>query len=1160
MATYIKGVTDYIPVLEPFKPDYKFLSDVLSVRQDRYDTNFKSLNNLYSRVVYAPLTREDNKGRREQYANKISNGLKQVSGLDLSLQQNVDVAKGIFKPFFEDKALIKDMAFTKSYQKQMQTAERLRTDPNSTAYWDTGVQGLQMQMEKFRDGTPEQAMGAGMPKYIGNPNLYQKSFDALKDSGLEIKQTTLEGDWIVTTKNGNALTNHITGYKRDKDGTLIYDDNKRPIPIVTNPVAEYLANTVMKDSSVRAAYMLEAQVNAYNFGKENADKYGGREQAEAAWAKQTIEKYADEETKKLVQDNSVYQKSVVSFNNWKEYKKQNNIVPGSSKEEAMLLSEYNLNIAKANKEATEQRLKEIKSPANDQNSLMTIAYSAYMGGNMAPKMTSAAKAYSLVGAEKTLKANPFKQLERQHQFALNRMSAQHKFDMAKMYQKFVYDSELQRLKNQPDPLLQDLFPNVQPIEGDAAISGSPLDSYNQQIENDKQQIQQYKNRTDAVRKLFDLTDQYLHSDLKGVAGYQGGGQYKYTVYNDQYPNGQEKIANIAEMFSDLDPVYYDDEMINTMYESQTGSTKVSKEEIRKSLEKHSQANFQELDRITNSLMEMLTITNPDDKNDVGYVKLQNGSVESMSFPNTMDANASKLIGNQIQTINDYTTRINDADDEQNRILTNIKNYYEQLELEQGNLSAKGAFGGNAAGKDEDGNFIQEIPAIVVTDIEAALYKAGYLPNDIKKMNVIQQKELAESMGVTVYKDGKGNLKNRLLTEEEYANMFADIMYGTEGERSLFFNDYLNSGSREKDDYDFLMRKKRGAFQDDFEYLRYDFWSYSGGGGGGSFASPTTGVTVSSGSSSRPLSKGFHFNRNAALAKGRDLYQKQKKNMESLETRASAGDLELNFDRRAYNLGQTEYGDQILYNQYVSTFDVAAPTKQSIAQFRDLTSVLYGTPDADIRISFGDSRAETFENQPQEVDAKKFLFEALNDFRKGMGLTDKTQNRFVITDTYVEKAGGMNQPDDQRVAARYLQFSPEFLKERKSNMSDDMFKKVSQGFTVMYSADRDNNPYASKNQVINSVETIIRQEGKYESPFIMNGGYYRIYPNSQGMFMQEMFTYGVDETGNIVPDKSTVTPLNRIVDPKDLDALRIDLIQRLNIIANQNVAIQKEKQK
>ena len=98
MATYIKGVTDYIPVLEPFKPDYKFLSDVLTVRQDRYDTNFKSINNLYSKVVHAPLSREDNNAQREQYANRLSNGLKQVTGIDLSLQQNVDIAKGLFKP------------------------------------------------------------------------------------------------------------------------------------------------------------------------------------------------------------------------------------------------------------------------------------------------------------------------------------------------------------------------------------------------------------------------------------------------------------------------------------------------------------------------------------------------------------------------------------------------------------------------------------------------------------------------------------------------------------------------------------------------------------------------------------------------------------------------------------------------------------------------------------------------------------------------------------------------------------------------------------------------------------------------------------------------------------------------------------------------------
>ena len=147
MATYLKGVKDYVPQLETFKPDYKFLSDVLTVRQDRYDSNYKSLNDLYGKVVYADMSREDNKAERDMYANQLSNGLKQVSGMDLSLAQNVDVAKGLFKPFFENKALVHDMTFTKMYQKKMQMANNFMTSGNEEIkerYWGDGVEDLKL--------------------------------------------------------------------------------------------------------------------------------------------------------------------------------------------------------------------------------------------------------------------------------------------------------------------------------------------------------------------------------------------------------------------------------------------------------------------------------------------------------------------------------------------------------------------------------------------------------------------------------------------------------------------------------------------------------------------------------------------------------------------------------------------------------------------------------------------------------------------------------------------------------------------------------------------------------------------------------------------------------------------------------------------------------
>ena len=51
MATYVPNVSQYLPELKPFTPDYKFLSDVLQTRQSKYNTNYKQLNNAYSKNI-----------------------------------------------------------------------------------------------------------------------------------------------------------------------------------------------------------------------------------------------------------------------------------------------------------------------------------------------------------------------------------------------------------------------------------------------------------------------------------------------------------------------------------------------------------------------------------------------------------------------------------------------------------------------------------------------------------------------------------------------------------------------------------------------------------------------------------------------------------------------------------------------------------------------------------------------------------------------------------------------------------------------------------------------------------------------------------------------------------------------------------------------------
>ena len=59
MATYVPGVPQYLPEFKPFTPDYKFLSNVLDTKTNRYNTNYKQINDLYSKVVYGDLSRKD---------------------------------------------------------------------------------------------------------------------------------------------------------------------------------------------------------------------------------------------------------------------------------------------------------------------------------------------------------------------------------------------------------------------------------------------------------------------------------------------------------------------------------------------------------------------------------------------------------------------------------------------------------------------------------------------------------------------------------------------------------------------------------------------------------------------------------------------------------------------------------------------------------------------------------------------------------------------------------------------------------------------------------------------------------------------------------------------------------------------------------------------
>lgn len=389
MATYVPGASTYFPDFQPFVPDYKFLSGILDVRTDRYNTNYKAVNDLYSKVVYADLSRKDTRDIRDQYANQLAPKLQQVSGMDLSIQQNADSAKALFKPFYDNNLIVKDLVMTNQYRKEAASAENLlASDDRKTRekYWQTGVKALQYQMKDFIDATPEEALPMAIPKYIPDADLYEMSMEILDKAGLKVTQDKAEGGWIIRQTNGS---------------------------LVTASAYEMVKRELLDDPRVINAYKTDAYVKQRDFVDEGvASKlYATKTQAQEAWANNIISDITKKLAAQLPETKSKTQLAEDSKTNWEQYEKQYGIIPDSDEEKTMLesMAAYDAQIQK--QKGQEDIMQEGSQPSPNANILLNKAYNMMMSYNIHDDMVAAAKQYSMRDASITMEANPYKLME-----------------------------------------------------------------------------------------------------------------------------------------------------------------------------------------------------------------------------------------------------------------------------------------------------------------------------------------------------------------------------------------------------------------------------------------------------------------------------------------------------------------------------------------------------------------------------------------------------------------------------------------------------------------------------------------------------------------------------------------------------------------------------
>ena len=231
MSTYLPGVTDLIPESKPFTPNFDFYNQVLQVKNSQYQQGYKKISNLYGSALNSPLSRDSNIERRDKYFRDIEQEIKKISGMDLSLPQNVAAAGDIFKPFYEDKDIQADWMTTKSGMDAMTTHDILNNcvgeDCGGQKAWDIGKKAVEYKLQEFKNASNEEARNFGKIKYTPYVKYADDVLKFMKDNKVEITREERGGRYNITTTNGPLLEGPLynmikTLYEGDSDITDMY--------------------------------------------------------------------------------------------------------------------------------------------------------------------------------------------------------------------------------------------------------------------------------------------------------------------------------------------------------------------------------------------------------------------------------------------------------------------------------------------------------------------------------------------------------------------------------------------------------------------------------------------------------------------------------------------------------------------------------------------------------------------------------------------------------------------------------------------------------------------------------------------------------------------------------------------------------------------------
>ena len=395
MATYIPGVTDYIPQIQPFEPDYNFYQQALTFRQSKHDAAREKLSTLYGSLLNSDLTRDDNIQSRDNFFKTIEQDIKKMSGMDLSKSQNTHAATSIFNQMLDNKNIVKDMHWTKQFQNEMKRAQGFKNckkpEDCGGQWWEGGEQLLQHSYQEFREASAEEAINMSPARFVPYQDVTKMAVDLAKEADLKVKGYTDDGRWLITHQNGKLV-----------EGTLY----------------NLFVGSIGGNPKVQEYYKAQAQLQRKNYVRGYAEQYGSAQAAEDAYINETVAGY-----QKMINDDDVEAQDVVDVSQREQQKIDAaiNDAPPSQRNKLEELRQEYAQIGQSYQQAADY-IKSVNGEtkvANNNNKYLPGNVDAMVAfASLKLDLAGAAQIMSMHNADTKVEINPYGLEQVQHQ---NRM-------------------------------------------------------------------------------------------------------------------------------------------------------------------------------------------------------------------------------------------------------------------------------------------------------------------------------------------------------------------------------------------------------------------------------------------------------------------------------------------------------------------------------------------------------------------------------------------------------------------------------------------------------------------------------------------------------------------------------------------------------------------